>query len=292
MRVSHHHEARARDMSKPRSKTAAVVKELVPPIVLDAVRKARGHHYKWQGVYRSFDEVPVRGRGYSDPRYIAAIRDHLNDSRTQAQGFPHISGAVLNEEALLPFFVAAIAPQQPGPMSILDFGGGLGHCYEMLRQSLTSTIDVDYHVVDLKSSADEGPAVFPGDRSIHFHEAIPTTLQNLDIVYMRGVLSYVADYVAVIKALCATRPKWILILNLPAGKFQTFVSAQIHYFGSTVAHWFFNLEEILELMKRERYSLVFRGPHEDRYDLSNLPQGFRLENDHASNLLFARHDRL
>ena len=269
------------------SKIAAIIKALVPPIVLETVRKARGRHYNWRGVYRSFADVPTHGRGYNDERYVTAVREHLRRLQAAAPVFPHVSSAVLNEEALLPLVSAVLSRQRRGPLRILDFGGGTGHCYEILRQSLTPPMNVDYHIVDLQWVEQEGPGLFPGDGSIHFHTSIPADLGSIDILFMRGVLMSVEDYGTLLKDLCALRPEWLLIVNLPVGEFRTFASAQVDHYGSAIAHWFFNLEEIVDIMNGEGYSLLFRGAHEDRYDLSNFPQEFRLKDDRASNLLFA-----
>ena len=60
--------------------------------------------------------------------------------------------------------------------------------------------------------------------------------------------------------LCQFNPEYILMANIPAGDIRTFATAQ-NYYGSTIACWFFNVEELSSTMLQNNYGLIFKSSY-------------------------------
>ena len=71
--------------------------------------------------------------------------------------------------------------------------------------------------------------------------------------------------------------------NIPAGDIRTFATAQ-NYYGSTIACWFFNVEELSSTMLQNNYGLIFKSSYftklygvEQPYPLENFKEECRIK---------------
>lgn len=136
-------------------------------------------------------------------------------------------------------------------------------------------------------SRDEGCRLFEQDGRIHFHHSPPDKLPNVDIVLVKNALEYVDDYAGVLKTLCAYRATWFLFLELFAGDFPTYASAQLNMPGTVMPCWFTNANEIIGIMEQCGYALIFEGVMDERVNQDNFPEEFRLPAGRPSMMLFA-----
>jgi len=264
-----------------------LLKQLIPPLFLDLYRAVTRKAYIWDGVYRSFEEVPAAGPGFNGDALAVPSLDQARDAIRAAAGYRSVATEVINEYWVLAL-LAAVAREQSPRLRVLDFGGGAGVHYVHLRSALVDASALDYHIVELDWACQAGPGLFPGDGRIHFHRNLPESLPDLDIVYMNGVLPYVDDYAGLLKALCAYRAKYFMIYSLPAGAFPTFASAQRNVPGTLMPCWFFNRDEIVDILSNEGYSLIHKNAVEHGYNQENFPETHRLDRGRNSVLLFSR----
>ena len=111
-------------------------------------------------------------------------------------------------------------------------------------------------------------------------------LIHIDIIHMVSVLQYIEDYAALIRTLCAYKAKCFLFVRLSVGDVPTYATAQKNVPGMTLAYWFINVNEIIEVMSANGYSLIFKSASEQEYDQNNFPQQYRM--GRTCNLLFSR----
>lgn len=265
------------------------LKSITPPFVIDLYRFLRRGKYwnaYWDGIYPSFREVPKRGSGYSDARYVAQSIEETRRAILAAANSHIVPTQVVEDYAFLPLLASVVAENNGGSLRILDYGGGPGISFVHLTSSLAKAVNIDYHVVELEWACEAGRRLFSDDARIQFHAALPETLPDIDIVLMQGVLMSVEDYAGLLKRICGYRARFLFIVDLMAGGFQTFASAQ-SFLSGIVPHWFFNLEEIVQLVSSEGYALIFKGALMEQFRLDNLPESHRLEKGRACTLLFA-----
>ncbi len=238
----------------------------------------------WSGVYARYVDVPAQGAAYESDAWILP-RAQATATLKQAvdRGSPIASEL---RYLLLPACAAMLT--EPGrELSILDFGGAMGVGYLHFRASWASGA-YHYHVVDNRRSCEEGRRIFAKDLSVSFHESFDE-IERVDIVFMSGVLQYIADYQGVLRALIGRFSPRVLILTLtPVGEFQTFASAQVNLPGSAMAAWFFGRSELKALFAELGYCEVMHTPAELTFDMSNFPSAQRIET--MSNLVFAVHE--
>ncbi len=265
----------------------SVAKSFVPPIALKALDLIRNYKHGtrpgniWEGIYDDYAQVPRSGGAFEGDVWLEGRRRSLEKERREENDL----SSFIDENALLPFLVSIIGLEER-PVRILDFGGGLGESYLDTKRRLKERFAIDYHIVETARMCEEGTALFESQDGIQFHDSLPSEMSDLDVVYVSSALQYVEDYAALLRRLCAYRPRFILFVKLSSGDIPTYATAQKNVRGSTIPYWFINIQELLQIMSAGGYALIFKSVLEREYDQDNFPEEYRLRR--ACNLLFGR----
>lgn len=260
----------------------AIIRKITPPILLDLYRRRRTT-YLWEGVYPDFRTVATIG----ESRRNESWRRLALKATLKAGLCTTTPTEVLPEYAFFSILAAMVCRLNRGRLRVLDFGGGLGISYAHLVSSLVACPGIDYHVIELRWACREGCRLFEQDGRIHFHHSPPDKLPNVDIVLVKNALEYVDDYAGVLKTLCAYRATWFLFLELFAGDFPTYASAQLNMPGTVMPCWFTNANEIIGIMEQCGHALILEGVMDERVNQDNFPEEFRLPTGRPSMMLFA-----
>ena len=262
-----------------------LLKQLLPPALISLwQQKALPLGSYWKGVYSRLNQVPSSGPGFASDQWINLIRNSTERNQAAAKNCGTIPWFVGGDRSLLPMLAAAIGADQER-ISILDFGGGMGLDYANITACLPRRWNIGYHLVESPRVCEAGATLWTGDERVQFHPTLPPNLQ-VDIVYIRSSLQYVEDYSGLLAQLAGYRPRCFLLVDLPAGDIPTYATAQHNVKGSILPYWFFNVQEIIDIVAQLGYVLVFKGGQEKKYDCSNFPQSHRLEQ--MCNLLFTQ----
>jgi len=265
-----------------------LARQLLPPVALDALRRLARRKYSWSGVYPSFDAVPAAGRAFSAETYVRLSLDEARRVISTSNHCTVTPTEAVNEYAAICMLSALACRQNGGRLSVLDFGGGLGLGYVHLLSSLGRHSALVYHIVELEWACRAGSSLFPDDARVQFHASLPEGIDDLDVVLLKSVLYCIQDYAGLLKQLCDYRARYVLISELFAGSFPTFATAQRGFDGTVFPCWFFNVGEIVGLMRQHGYALACRGATEQVHNQGNFPADRRLESGRASQLLFSR----
>lgn len=245
----------------------------------------------WEGVYRSFSDVPVVGHGYDGEMWINKSVKKIDAVLEEIKENAPLPPASNYRESLLPL-LAALVYNESG-VHILDFGGGMGFAYYQTICGLTRTEGVEYHIVERESVCKAGTELFrTKQQQPLFFTELPQTEGVYDIVHLGSVIHYIEEWKQLLSQLCALSRKYLLLVDVPAGNIPTFVTAQ-HYYGSKIPAWFFNIEEILHTVRSFGYELSFKSVLqptilgvEQSLPMQNFEEKYRLKQ--ACNLLFKR----
>ena len=243
----------------------------------------------WDGIYSSFEEVPISGKGFDSETWLENSRKRIYSILET----PKHNGAVpLMEtcrESLLPL-LAAIVSEELKTVRILDFGGGLGSDFVSVIKSISNGESVEYYVVESEKMCDLGNVVFSNDTRIQFRPSLPDDIKTADIVHLGSSLHYISDWQQMIQRLASYNPRFFIFTDLPVGNFHTYASAQ-NYYGSKIPCWFFNFREFVEQMRSVGFHLTFKSSYVYRrmnvdveYRQDNFPEEYRL--GQSSTLLF------
>lgn len=245
----------------------------------------------WEGIYSQYQDVPSNGAGFDSEEWISNIRQStanaLESLSCQPNGIPY---DIPSYHSLFSLTVELLR-QHREQLRVLDFGGGMGMAFANLLRSLGEgppKPPIDYLVIDNDRSCREGARLFNQMRFVQFSSTLPENLGDVDIVLLSGVLQFVEDYKSILKRLAALNAPYWLFTFVPTGDIPTFASGQKNVPGSTIPVWFFNLGELLEIMRSLGYQLIFKAALERKFDMGNFPPTHRLPQQ--CNLLFQRND--
>jgi len=225
----------------------------------------------WQGVYRSFAEVPSAGAGFAGDVWA----EHLSRQHEAARSGAWNDEFVHEHEALL-LLICLIGR----PLHIVDYGGGYGASYHYVRAMLPNVL-MRYDVVEVPAVVAAAPR--SGDElrfSTSFDDGVP------DIVFVKSALQYVEDYRGTLASLFGLASRFVLLEKFSGVTSASYVSAQRNVEGSVFPYWFLSIDEITGIAKDARYDCVLHRRLARMYDQSEFPVELRM--GQASTLLFAR----
>jgi len=242
----------------------------------------------WEGIYNSFAEAGGDSDAFNSDIWIdkqkSRILKALEDCHTKN---------TVSKDYPLPL-VVAMALAQKEQLKILDFGGGMGLQYlEMIAKVPDSQSNVDYFVVDGKSSIDNRPTKLNQFSRLYFLQDFNDINSAVDIIHIGSTLQYIEGWQELLQSLVDKfRPKYFVFSDLLAGDVPTFVSHQIFY-EKRIPHMFLNLSDFCDFMtKKFNMNLLFKTKfirlilnQEEIFPNFALPEKYQI--DRSCNLVFA-----
>jgi len=263
-----------------------VRKLLRSPVVKVVARWANKEPFIWNGVYESFDQVPVSGPGFASDAWLADMERYTQEAitslRNKGAGIPE---SVPQYHALAATLVATVQ-QLERPVRVLDFGGGMGVGFASLKRCMAAELPIEYLIIDNEQSCERGRRLLADFPSVRFRSELPRDVASVDVIVLSSVLQFVEEYEKLLRDLSTLKPSHWLFTFLPAGDIPTFASAQLNVPGSVLPVWFFSLNELVQKIEALSYRLVFKSALDRVFDMSNFPLTHQLPRQ--CNLLFRR----
>ena len=188
----------------------------------------------WEGVYNSFQDVPVEGLGFAGENWLKNSLNKTSNLRDLAKNNNTVPIVTGFRESILPV-TAGLVYSEFGRVRILDFGGGIGFTYYQVAKALLNIKGLEYHVVELEKVCEKGSNFFRDERNIIFHSTMPKYEKGyFDILHIGSSLQYIEHWKEILADLSDYSPRYVLLSNIPAGDIPTFATAQ-NYHGSKIA---------------------------------------------------------
>jgi putative methyltransferase (TIGR04325 family) len=126
--------------------------------------------------------------------------------------------------AVLTFgYVSGRAAKSDRTVSVLDWGGGLGH-YLLFGEALFPELEIDYHCKDVPALCQVGREVLP---RATFHEDGSGLERQYDLVMASGSLQFCEDWQDVLGRLREATRRFLYVTRIPmAGERPTFEMVQ------------------------------------------------------------------
>ena len=143
-------------------------------------------------------------------------------------------------------YALALSSRHKSALSMLDWGGGIGHYY-IISQAVLPDVEIDYHCKDVPVLAEHGQQLFP---QAHFHTDDACLTRRYDFVLASTSLHYSQDWAATLQGLARATAGYVFITQLPvAQRAPSYVFVQRPYqygYDTEYLGWCLNRGQFLE----------------------------------------------
>lgn len=143
-------------------------------------------------------------------------------------------------------YVLALSAWKKDHVSLLDWGGGLGH-YKLISQALLPHVEIEYHCKDVPLLCKAGRELQPSGT---FHEDDESCFaRDYDLVLASGSLEYSENWKHVMRRLAGASRRYLYVARLPivhrAASFTVVQRPYRHGYATEYVSWVLNRQEFL-----------------------------------------------
>ena len=202
------------------------LKLFIPPIFSLFWRKVRPRRVRGHLIYApdGIDtKIQENGGGWDSDHIAKDMESEIENFTRQCQSsaslsFSHLSSESGSEDALRIHnlhmtwaYVISLASRKKEKISILDWGGGLGHFYQIAKAIFPGD-PIDYHCKEVASTVSVGRRVNP---NITWHDDDTCLARTFDLVLVSGSLQYMENWTDFIRNLSSSVESYLLLLRTP-----------------------------------------------------------------------------
>jgi putative methyltransferase (TIGR04325 family) len=153
-------------------------------------------------------------------------------------------------------YALALATRFKDQLSMLDWGGGIGHYY-LLAQALLPGVKIEYHCKDVPILCEHGAQLFPNQ---YFSSDDSCFERSYDFVLASTSMHYTENWQGLLQRLTSVTSHYLYISNLPCiEQANSFVFVQRPYpygYKTEYLGWCLNRTQFLQLAKRSGLDLM------------------------------------
>jgi putative methyltransferase (TIGR04325 family) len=142
-------------------------------------------------------------------------------------------------------YVLALTAHHKDRISVLDWGGSLGHYY-LIGKAVLPDVVLDYHVKEVPLMAEAGKQLNP---DVNWHDDERCLEKGYDLVMLNGSILYLKDWVETLQRIANSVKEYLFLFRLPVVQNSpTFISIERLY-NSQMLHQQINQAELLAAVK-------------------------------------------
>ena len=264
------------------------LKLLLPPLIVNVVNRLRTipksiveWEYIPEGWSYASTHPEVRGwnvngvlETYKEkwPQFVGMVEG------IQPLGLSHESSLATNEDlhshnTIMSFaYCLTLASRNKDRISILDWGGGIGHYY-LLSQALLSDIVIDYSCKDVPVLCEYGAELFPQQ---NFYTDEHCFERTYDFVFASTSMHYTEDWKTLFKCLAGVAESYLYIANMPSvQQVPSFVFVQRPYqygYDTEYLAWCLNQTEFLHVAEEAEFKLIRKFVYGHKPVINGAPE--------------------
>lgn len=249
-----------------------IIRLITPPVLIPLAKKLRfnrKYRFEWEYVPDAWAYAQahpeVKGWNVQDileiykekwPQFERMVRG------TGPLGVAHESELTTNTDinshnATLAFgYCLALAAHEKDRLSVLDWGGGIGHYY-LLAHALLPDVEIEYHCKDVPVLCEYGTLLFPQQ---HFYTDESCLDRTYNLVLASTSLHYTQDWQTLFQRLAGAATDYVYIANLPSvQRAPSFVFIQRPYqygYNTEYLAWCLNVAEFLDKARCSGLDLI------------------------------------
>ncbi len=170
-------------------------------------------------------------------------------------------------------YVLGRVAQQRESVSVLDWGGGLGHYYVYAR-ALFPDLKLDYVIKDFPGFCEAGGKLLPDAK--YLSDESEALSRAYDFVFASSSLPYTRDLYGLVAKLCDSAADWLMITRTPMIEHHDdFVVVQRpHMYGymTEYAGWFINRRRLVDFVVARGFCLEREFLVAEEPNVSNAPE--------------------
>ncbi|MCP4348887.1 MAG: hypothetical protein GY795_25690 [Desulfobacterales bacterium] len=149
-------------------------------------------------------------------------------------------------------YVLALAAHHKDRISVLDWGGSLGHYY-LIGKAVLPGVSIDYHVKEVPLMAEAGRLLNP---DVNWYDDERCLERGYDLVMLNGSILYLKDWAETLQRIACSVKEYLFLFRLPVVQNSpTFISVERLY-NSQMLHQQVNQAELSSAMKKTGLILV------------------------------------
>ena len=258
------------------------IKSLIPPILLDKLKKFINYKYGWKGNYNSWSEAQNVATGYDLDNILKTVKKSLLKVKNGDAVYERDS--VIFDEIQYSWQLLTglmFCSVKIGELKVLDFGGSLGSTYYQNRKFLDKLEDVSWNIVEQKHFVDIGKKEFEDDK-LKFFYSINECLkkENPNILLFSSVLQYIEKPYKLLDDILKNDFKYILIDRTSFSKTDEKIKLQIvspTIYKASYPCWFFNEEKFIKYFEKNKYNIIESFNGTDGENKEYIFKGFIME---------------
>jgi putative methyltransferase (TIGR04325 family) len=165
-------------------------------------------------------------------------------------------------------YVLALTARRKEAISVLDYGGALGHYYQIAR-AVVPDVKIEFHCKEVPSLAALGQQLNP---EIHWHVDDSCLNRSYDLVMMNGSLQYMRDWQTTIARVSAAANEYFFLTRVPVVEHHPSFPARQRIYDTEMVHLQFNQDELLRVAAGAGLKLLREVVVGDRPYIHNAPE--------------------
>lgn len=195
-----------------------IVKNLAPPFVFPTLKKIYERFNLGtpisEGIYEDLSQVPkIQGNPFEHPNWISYV-----STRAESRKNPTVANQDMHEMCLSLIASTMPSTDEPESQSIVDFGGGVGMYWPVVKAQNKANANTNFVVIDSEENCVKGRKLF-GEQGVDFQtdfEQVIKSHLNIKVLNVASTLHYCLDYEQVIAMLCGSKARFIVVSRHPA----------------------------------------------------------------------------
>jgi putative methyltransferase (TIGR04325 family) len=261
-----------------------VAKQVLPPMFTGVLQSLRTQFHKpvleFAGEYWNTPRAKSECSGWNNMLVAEVERARWNAFNQNLQGtgplgFSHehsdasiVRNLSFHNIHITYAYVLALLSHNRASISILDWGGGLGHYYQLGKVVLPD-LTLDFHCKDVQVMAEAGRRINP---EIHWYSDESCLENSYDLVIISASLQYLDDWKEELQRIACAAKGYLFLMRVPiVSKASSFLAIQRVY-GTEMKHRVFNQSELLRFIEETGLRLVREFVVGDYPYIKNAPE--------------------
>jgi putative methyltransferase (TIGR04325 family) len=257
------------------------IKEVLRLIPLRAIKRLFQYEYIPEGWPYAENHSAIRGWDVEDVAAVYRLKWQKFVSMAEGSGplgFSHESDLMSDTDlyshnVIMSFgYVLCLASRAKKEISILDWGGGIGHYY-LLAKALLPGVTIDYHCKDLPKLAALGRELLPCQ---HFYTDDTCFERKYDLVIASGSFQYSKNWPEILEKLATVTLSHLYIARLPVIQTaDSFVFVQRPYlygYNTEYLGWCLNVKDFLKCADSLKLAVVREFDYGNSAFILNAPE--------------------